>query len=283
MSPSAITVREARDEEHERCRSILPECFFPSAAPELFVAVDRDDCIQGVAAVLWSAGGFPLQLHVLEAFRRRGIGRALVDSVIAAARGETGKLRNWSPVAENGAGASFLHRMGFVVERRLHGFEADCLGKAEEARRFYDRLKRWIPPDARIVTLDQAPAQELAQLVAREFGAAPAFVAARLQSGAVYSPKDCVVALHGARVVGAVLAVREGSCLRVDVNVVTPEYRRGWASPWLIISLLQLGLDAGLSRFRFFCDDDTRDTLALARRLEAHALEPALLFAKSLA
>lgn len=284
MNRTAINVREARDEEHERCRRILPECFFPGVAPELFVATGGDDAILGVAAVLWSAGGFPVQLHVLEHFRQRGIGRTLIDAVVDASRGDTDRLRNWFPVAETGISAKFLERTGFAVERRLHGFETDSVALITEARRLRSRLERSgrIPQDARIVSLNEAPAQAVAQLVAREFGAAPAFVAARLQTAAVYDPSYCVAAMHGGRVVGAVLAVREDDCLRIDVNVVVPDHRRGWTNLLLLLSIVQRGIDAGVSRFRFFCDDNTHDTLNIAQRVGARALERALLFRMSL-
>lgn len=274
-----ITVREARDAEHEACRRILPQCFFPAAAPELLVAVE-DDSIRGAAAVLWCTGGFPLHLHVLEPFRRRGIGRRLVDQVGQASRGETPALRSWFPVAESSPGAAFLERMGFAVERRLHGFETDSLGFVEDAQRLRRRLAHRIPPDARIVSLKEAPAREVAQLVAREFGAAPAFVAAQLQAGA--DPANCIVAMHGERVAGVMLAALEGDCVRIDVNVVATDYRRGWTNLLLMIAIVERGIAAGARRFRFFCDDDTRDILNVAQRVKARPQERVVLFRKPL-
>lgn len=284
MRSSTLAVREARDEEHERCRTVLPQCFLPGAAPELFVASDGED-IRGVAAVLWSTGGFPLQLFVFEPFRRRGIGRALVDAVVDAAHGETGTLRNWFPVVESSAAAAFLSRMGFAVERRLLGFDGDSAGFVEQAVRLRALIERSgrVPDDARIITLGEAPRQEVAKLVAAEFGTAPAFASAQLQTGAGYDPSLCVVATHGGRVVGAVLAAREGPCLRVDVTAVAPDHRGGWANLLLLTSLVERGIAAGVSRFRFFCDEDNRDTLNIARRAKANALERALMFRKTLA
>ena len=55
----------------------------------------------------------------------------------------------------------------------------------------------------------------------------------------------------------------------IEVIVVAPAFRVGAANVLLLEAATRTALDGGAERFRFFCDDRTRDTLGLARRAGA--------------
>jgi hypothetical protein len=68
----------------------------------------------------------------------------------------------------------------------------------------------------------------------------------------------------------------------VDVNVVTPALRRGWANLALLREATRNGLQGGARRFRFSCDDTVADSVNLARRANAILLRATLEFVVSL-
>jgi hypothetical protein len=125
------------------------------------------------------------------------------------------------------------------------------------------------------VPLAEAPADEVIRLVAPSFAALPHDVAWRIAPGSVYGYDRALslVLLHGAaRVGGAVLCRRFGERVDMDVGVVAPELRHGWANLMLVEGMARLGHAAGVTRCRFSCEEHVRDTLNLARRSDAARL-----------
>lgn len=273
-----FTIRAARDAEMRACRMLMPETFAPTIAPEAHVAlVGNPAQIVGAAAVAWrpwsKPPGFPVQIHVVPGFRRRGIARALLRYVVACCAGETQGFHSWAAVPEPSPAASFLAATNFTVTRRFRHFEADLLRFDAMIDAIRARLARGsrIPDSARIVPLSEAPARDVAAFVARTFETMPEAVAARIagQGLAGYDMARSVVLLIDGAVQGALLYAWIDGVPVIDVNAVAPALRRGWANVALLAEATRNAVHGGAQQFRFFCDERVRDTMNLAARVEA--------------
>jgi GNAT superfamily N-acetyltransferase len=282
-----LAIRPAGVDEAVGCRAVVPQAFPPGgSAPELFVASAAGGEIAGVAAMAWVPGGFPVLVRVGEPWRRQGIGRALLQAAITAAAGETPALRAWGPLGESCPEALLLQAAGFRTTRRLLVFETDAVRFRADMTALLDRLRAAgrVPRDVRLATLADAPAAEVISLVAGEFAASPYDVASRIAAGAAngYDPALSLVLARGAAVVGAMLCRRSGDVAEIDVNVVTPELRRGWANVLLLEGMARRCHVAGVVQFRFSCEEHVRDTLNLAQRSGARQLPTQVLLALAL-
>jgi GNAT superfamily N-acetyltransferase len=271
----------------QAARLLLPDTFSATQAPEVFLAVSEDAPHPvGAAAIAWVPGGFPVEVHVVPQFRRRGAGRALIEAVATAAAGETDRLRSWNMVGEGSLAEAFLRATGFVRSRRFLGFETD----GAKFGPIVAVMRRWlerggkIPQAARIVDLSVAPRLELIRLVSTELATLPATLAARItaQETSHYDNDLSVVLMLEGKIGGAMLMTRSAGIARVEVNVVAPELRHGWANVVILDEAARRAAASGLKRFRFFCDEHTRDTINVARRAGAASLGSGLFFERRL-
>nr|WP_294545150.1 GNAT family N-acetyltransferase [uncultured Rhodopila sp.] len=268
-------IRDAERAELRACRMLLPETFSPGNAPEALVAFGRHDDLAGAAAIGWQAVGdpaaFPVSVHVLPKFRRQGLGRALLDAAAALARGEAAALQPWTALREDSEAAAFCLACGFGVHHRILHFSGEAERMEAMLAAYREKLDRsgWIPAGARVVALPDAPPDEVANLVAREFHNHPERMLARLSclAGTPPDPQRSVVLLLDGMVVGAQLvSIAVDGVPEVEANVVIPSLRRGWANLLLTHEGTRIGVLRGSRRFRFFCDDRVIDTVNLARR-----------------
>jgi GNAT superfamily N-acetyltransferase len=261
---------------------MLPDAF-PAfgRAPELLVATSPNGLI-GAAAVAWVPRGFPILLFVAEGWRRQGIGRRLLEAATASAAGETTALRAWNAVQEDSAAASFLQAVGFQVTRRLLVFETDAAEFEASMTALLRRMAGKVPGDVIVGTLAQAPPSGVVSLVAPQFATLPHDVAWRITSGSPlgYDQTLSLVLLQKGKVIGAMLCKRSGELAEVDVNVVAPAFRGGWANLLLLEAMARRARADGVAHFRFSCEEHVRDTLNLARRSGARHLPPNVLLTK---
>jgi len=281
-----LAIRRARDSELRAARLLLPEAFGPGQAPEVLLAL-LDGKPVGAAALSWSPGGFPLDVHVVPPFRRRGIGRILVDAACRFAEGETVRLRGWNLIVEGSDADRFLRAVGFTVAQRFLGFETDGVKLVEVTGAIYKRLERTgkIPATARLISLSESSRTEVARLVLSEVAVVPATLAARLatQDGGGYEDDLSIVLLVDGKVGGATLMTRTDDTVRLEITVVAPALRHGWANALLLGEATRRGIASGAKRCRFFCDEHVRETINAARRIGAAPLGAALAFERRLA
>jgi GNAT superfamily N-acetyltransferase len=266
-----VTCRPAVLADAPLLRRLLPDAVAAGDGIQCFVA-QRDGATVGVAALACRPSrqpdGFPFALSVIEPFRRQGVGRALVGAVADEAR-RWGMTILWPYFdVEDGIAAAFLRAVGAVPVKQAFHFEGDASTLHGVVRPIARRLRARLRENAAIVPLAEAPAEQVAALHRQYLGGSTAVLVARArgEGETAFSPAHSVALVVDGRVGGAVLYAFEGDIARVDAVIVAPPYRRSGATALLMDGALERGLADGPHRIRFWCWEDTHDTMKFARR-----------------
>lgn len=219
-------------------------------------------------AVVWVA--------VAEPCRRRGVGRALMDTAFGQAKClGVAWLSVWQGVAD-AVGWAFCESLGFQRINTLDYFETTLEDAEQFFAGYYQRfLKRGTIPANLSVRCDgEVPWPLFQPLLEREFGIA---MAARLAGIAVHGlePNEWAVSLSldGVAVAVAMGTVADG-CASADAYTVAPAFRRGWAHivfKYEVARVKREGLP-GDTRYCFSAADNHGDTRKLALLMERRGL-----------
>ncbi|MDB5435602.1 MAG: hypothetical protein JWR47_1859 [Phenylobacterium sp.] len=282
---STVSVDLAGEAEVPACLALLPEA---RHSPAEFLIARHDGRLAGAAAVIWQSwakpGGFPLRVHVMPAMRRQGVGRRLMAEAVGMTAGEAEGLWSLEPEPLESPAAAFLQACGFGLARRQHHFQAsgEALDGAIAPLVARLRARGRIPAEARVVSLSEAPMEEVGWLVSAEFGGGPFRTLHNLRQRATrqgVSTEDLSqVVLLGTKVAAVLLGRMDHGVAVIDARVVAPDARGDWAGALQLDAILRWGLPRGVREFRFHCDDDVRDTLSLARRCNAREVAKTGLF-----
>lgn len=262
---------------------LLPQAVHHGCGCDVFVATDDDESRRIVGAVaaapkmrLAPRRGPKVALHTIEPWRRRGVGRVLLNAVseLAAARGAEA-LYAWTPLSPNGQAAAAWRGLGFDqrIECPLNRIESARL--VELLQPLYDRLQQrgLIPAEARMVGLREANLDEVVNLVTAYLGgaSAPEDLKNRLL-GKHPKPLDPVlsrVLLLGDRIVGVMLGSPVDKHVAwVESNVVHPSVRGRWANVWLKLDSSGRARDLGFHTLLYETYEQHADTNKLTSRLE---------------
>ncbi len=220
-----------------------------------------------------SPHGFAASVLVREEWRRRGIGRLLLDAMAEAAIDESDGLWSSDRHSDNSPAAQFLVQCGFTGRQRDLHFQMSLPGCLHHLEPIVTRLRSSgrVPANAAVVRLREAPLMQTAMLVASNFGQRHQDVAARLQlalANPVASRIDAdrsVVITEDDTVVGAVLLDIIGPTLQVDCILVAPHRRHSYVIALQLYSAAQRCV-AIADRIAFHCDDRQFHTVNLAAR-----------------
>lgn len=295
--PANISIRPAQDADMRACRLLLPAAFSAESAPQLMVAVQAGapETVVSACALSWCNApkpeaeptGFAILLHVVPILRRLGVGRAMVENAVAWCAAETAGLRNWLPVEDGSEASLFLEQAGFVRHHRILHFVTDLVGFHVIVDGLRMRMQRSgrLPADARLLRIEEAPAWDVAALVAPEFAAPHATILRRLSPTATDAfDLHRSVALYLDEVLAGVLIFSwNNGEVSIEVIVVAPAFRGGAANVLLLEAATRAAIEGGAARFRFFCDERTRDTLGLARRAGAEPVRIEVEYRRALA
>lgn len=221
-------------------------------------------------------------LHVAGPYRRQGVGQQLL---VGAQRQAKAGLP-WRLVdAVDATELAWFARHGFVPWSQVAEYGFDLTASAHALERIWQRLKHRIPPQADMLSLDQAQQAgwglEIARLQAQAVGGMPSMLqermaqAAQTGSDAAISLANSLVVLLGGALVAFALARfdPEKDCWMIDGFYVAPAFRDGWATLWLRYELVQTGLRLGRTpHYRVRARDDQTNTVAFARRMGATLL-----------
>ncbi len=268
---STIAVKLAAESEVAACAALLPEVTAPKS--EFFIA-RCDGAFAGAAAVVWESwmqpAGFPLWIHVLPPYRRKGVGRALVEAAAEVIEGETSGLWTHEALRDDNSAKDFLQACGFQNLRRQHHFIADIDPLMANIEPNLARLRQRgrVPADARVVPLAEAPIDKVGWLLSAELGSGPLRLIERLRHAAAAASRRerSIVTMQGSKVTGVLIcSVKDGVGV-VDGWVTAPGWRSGWTNLLLLEAILGQGKADGYDAFRFYCEETVTDTMKLARR-----------------
>ena len=267
---TTITVARAQESEAPACLALTPR--FSGAAELMIARVDGE--LAGAAGIGWvnvlEPAGFFVEVRVLTRWRRKGVGRALIEAAADLAGGETDGFWSVDGVPPESCAAMFLNACGFRPLRREHHFEIVTAKFLADMIDVSDRLRRKgrVPDRAEIRWLAEpgTPFEDIAWLVSKELGAHPMAslqdLRRRSDDGADHS---LYVRVDGV-VCAAMLFHTEGDVAVVDVRAVAKRWRNNWPNAVLLETGLKWAVSNGFAKARFFSDDRVRDTINLARR-----------------
>jgi GNAT superfamily N-acetyltransferase len=275
------TIRAGGAQDWRALRMLLPQAFFHGSGAQSLVATTEDGrLIIGAAAMSPRLRSHPLPgvsvaAHVVPPYRRRGLGRQLVNACrsLAMQRNASG-LYAWQPLAEASEDASAYRRLGFDRTVAVQEGRADVEMGYKHLKPLYDQVmeRQWIPAGARLVPYDQADAIEIAKLHVMHLGGQMQEILSRLrgQSPVRYHPRLSPVVLVDGHVMGFTLAqVLAGGMVLVDSTVVDPQLRGGWANLWLKFAGVSECRDMAIHTVVYYTYDNHSDTRKLSRQVGA--------------
>jgi hypothetical protein len=195
-------------------------------------------------------------------------------------------LHSWASEVEGSPAAAFCSAVGFEPRSRVFEFDADGVRFYKMIKSIHDRLAKSgkIPSELRIVSLREAPLEQVTALVGSQFADVPLSTVMALSKGLVnYDQDKSAVLMKGQEVKGALLYLWNSGNPVIDVNVVAPELRRGPGNVLLLEAATRKGLEGRATGFRFRCEEHVRDTLNLARRSGAKLASVRIAFTRPLA
>ena len=279
--PDAPAIRPPTPAERRACRMLLPRATGAGQRASLYVAAwGQPERVVGAAALGLDARreghqGWQLDLRVIAPFRRRGIGRALVEHAAARARSHgVVVLHAWEWLEPDSGAANALRALGFIPGRRKSEYETVLADSLPTILPLYEQVREhgWIPPSARIIPLARADHDAVAALHAQYLGGSRRLLVPLLNGTApdCFDPQYSRVLLVDGHVVGFTLGrILPGGVCEVDANVLHPSVRLGWANLWLKVEAAQLLMANGIHTIRYFSLEQHTDTHRLSRQAGA--------------
>jgi len=290
-----VTVRIPVGAERKACRMLLPEV---ASDPRwtAFLLATTGSPAQVVGAVAHvpvierdGTAGTRLAIRVVRPFRRRGLGRAIIEAVAAEVENRGPRLLVMFDPTAHPEATPFLTRCGFARVERESTFTADWAASRERLITPLRRLESRgaVPAGARIVPLAEAPLDELVALHVSLIGGTPEGMTAMLKTrrSATIREHSQVLLVDG-RPLGLILGGTHGGVGTIEAKLVSPTLQtRGLARGWPDLMLMGEGIrsadqDAPTS-LRFACRESNRPMMRLARHLNASVMRKADIFVRA--
>lgn len=232
-----------------------------------------------------------VRLHVPPNFRRRGIGRKLIETIATYAKSNhhVELSAKTNPSTEPDA-APFLLACGFQCADTFREYETTT----EKLAEFVIPLRNWlrermeIPTAAHITPLSQAPLEQVAQLHCDELAGEYHAVLQNLKKICENAASDDnAVLILDNRVVGLLMGITQNGITRIEASIVAPELRGsptqpGWANLALMAERIEWALQRGSQRCRFGSLQAAKPTQKLAKRTGAVLVSESDLFIRTL-
>jgi len=298
----SVAVRVPAGAELQACRMLLPEVANDPVWSEFRLATVGSP--PHAVSVVGAVASTPvvdvdgkvaarIALRVARPFRRQGFGRAIVEAVVAEARDRVPQLLVRAEPATQPEAAPFLAACGFsLVERQVY-LTADYAIARERLVGLYRRLedRGTIPASVRIASLGEGAKggilDRLVELHVGLIGGTPTGIAAMLRGRiAAGDADDSLVLLVDGRPEGLLLFSTRDGVTSIVSRLVSPALQAAaGTSGWPNILLMAEGFrrtDRHASRtLRFDCRVSNRQTMGLARRLDATVDRTAEVFARA--
>jgi len=285
------SIRPPRRSEIKAFRMILPQIREPSLS--LVAVIDEDERVVGAAALTRSSRPKPpigpgVAIHVIAPCRRKGIGRALLQSLEKAARQQQAEALYAVQRVESGSRDELGWRwLGFQPLETVVYHELPLTGIEPRLGPLFEGMKQqgWIPDNAEIVSLCDADREAVADLHIQVLGGHRETLLGKLrgEGEGAYNPVYSRVLLVEGDVAGCILAHRESKDVAmVDANIVHPDLRGGWANLWLKLEASRGATELGIKKFIFSTFDHYSDTRAFTEKLGGVETRTTLLMCRQL-
>lgn len=243
------------------------------------VAVERER--QRVIGAAWATKahrrrppvGPGVAIHVAEPWRRQGVGRGLINALIAAVRPtgaaalysaarvapDSDAMRGWQWLGFSPADTVMTHTLTLdQLESQL----VPMLARLAERNR--------LPSDFRTISLDLADRQAVLQLHLDHLGGNRADLERRLrgEGPTAFLQQESQVLLIDGEVKGCLIGHRkDAETMVVDANIVAPDVRGTWANMVLRLASARGVRPLGVTKVEFTTFDHYRDTRSFAEKL----------------
>lgn len=289
-----VSVRLPVGAELKACRMLLPEIAGDPSWSDLRIAI-----VGSPAQVVGAVATMPvidrdgtvatrLALRIARPFRRRGLGRAIVEAIAAEARDArrrlTAQVDSHPSLGTSPEATPFLAACGFRLDERLLAHRADYATARDRIVALYRRLQSRgaIPPSARVVPLGEVAIDRLVELHVALIGGTFAGVAALLRARtAAGVDDDSVVLTVDGRPEGLFLTNYRERTVIVTTQLISREFQSsvgtsGWPTLMMMAEAFSrerrldgLPESARPLDLRFACRESNLQTIGLARRLDA--------------
>lgn len=258
----------------------MPELLSYQALPDtLFVAyADAEQTVMmGAAAAVpkirdMHFPGFPVMVRVQEAFRRQGVGRALIQAVSGyVASWDVPYMHGWQAYRD-GTEQAFLSACGFKPYLNVYTFEA----WRDQALHLIDILNKYSARDAQKAAycfepLNPAQMQAEVQLYSEHFQVP--FDVAQQKLLAYMGLPNALTLSASVYVAGALQGFLIGfedadGVPKVEFWVTQQQLSHTPAAMLLLCHFARLFYERGYPKGRFECNDHARTTLNLLKRLK---------------
>ena len=264
--------------------ALLPELLHATSLPPRFivahVAGDASRLLGAAAFVPQvqnaDSPGFLTQCRVLPTFQRRGIGLALMSRLADEARAwDVPHLHAWSAHDDTSESLGFLRAAGFRPGTAMHYFTLETALMCAASVRFQQGLRSSsrVPADALPVPLANVPIEPVLALFCAEFGGSPTQARARIERTLGHPLGQALSSAlwDGTTLAGFLLAGASDTvgCPEVSFWASDPRFRRGWPAAVLLLEFTRAMEAGGHAQARYACNDRTRATMNLVRRVGA--------------
>ena len=145
-----------------------------------------------------------------------------------------------------------LALIGFKTTKIQEVYEIDTQNTRDTGKDMMERLKKRgkVPEDTRLTSLAEIP-HEKARGFMRQW-----FADGLGETQGEVHLSECPVLLHGDKIIGCVIGyMKDEVTCRVTRIAVHPEYRNGWATPWLIAGASVIWGTFGRQKIEFAIDE----------------------------
>lgn len=271
-----FVIRPPQRSDAKAFRMLLPTV--REAENRLVAIVGPDERVVAAAAATQSMRPKPpigpgVDLHVIPPWRRRGIGRALLNELKeSAAEREAEAIYAVQKVEAGTEEEQGWRHLGFEPLETViyHELAVRTIESTIEPLYTWMREKGWIPEDAEIVALCDSDRDAVAELHLKVMGGQREALLSKMRGEGLgaYHPVYSRVLLVGSQTMGCILAHRESKEVAVvDANILDPSVRGGWANLWLKLEATRGARELGIDRFVYSTFDHYLDTRAFSEKL----------------
>ena len=286
-----MQIRPPHPHERRAWRMLLPQAAANVDPCDVLVATaplpgqqDATPRVVGAIAATRSHVLVPLPgprvcVHVIDPFRRQGLGRALVAGMAASVQRVGARaLYAWFEVDESSSEAMAWRGLGFDHASRLIEHEMPLPPLIERLAPVHEQMLQAgrIPIEASLTGLGQIDTQQREQIVdlySAQLGGTPAEIRARLSKKTPphYLDDESVVLLHRNRVIGFLLGVpaADDQSRIVEAVAIDAASRGRWANVWIKLAAARRSMARGISRIRFQTFEHNRETRVFTAKLGA--------------